>query len=198
MSHDTWIHRLARICIRPLVTTAVTPNHLTGARLVTGLGASALISTGSSPWIWAGAALFLLSMLLDRADGELARLSATSSDAGHRFDLWSDALCDTGILVALGLCQRDGVFGAWAALLGVVAGASAASIFYRVLELDRRLGPGSVSFEAAGGFDPDDAIAIVPLGVCLGLGDWVLAAAAVATPICALALGVRLKDRERQ
>jgi hypothetical protein len=41
-------------------------------------------------------------------------------------------------------------------------------------------------FQAVGGFDPDDAIAIVPLSVVLGVGDWTLLAATVATPATAV------------
>ena len=36
MSHHTWLHRIVRPAVRPLVGTAVTPNHLTALRLITG------------------------------------------------------------------------------------------------------------------------------------------------------------------
>jgi phosphatidylglycerophosphate synthase len=186
MSHDTWIHRLARACVRPLANTPVTPNHLTAARLASGILASALIAAGSTPWTLAGCTLFLLSMLLDRADGELARLTGKTSPFGHRFDLWTDALCDTLVVASLGIAQRDGIFGDWAYLMGGVAALAVAAIFTRVLAVDRALGEGSVMFEATAGFDPDDAIAIVPLSVVLGLGDWTLAAASVAAPVAAI------------
>ncbi len=185
MSHDTWIHRIARRAVRPLAATAVTPNHLTAARLVSGVVAAALLCVGDAPWTWAGAALFLFSMLLDRADGELARLTGRHSAFGHRFDLWTDAVCDTAVVLSLGIAQRAGHFGHWAPLMGLLAAASVALIFVHVLATDRRLGPGSVMFQATAGFDPDDAIAIVPLALALGAGDWVLAAAAVAAPVAA-------------
>ena len=197
MSHDTWLHRLARVCVRPLVATPVTPNHLTGARLATGVAAAAALATGSSPWVAAGTALFLVSMLLDRADGELARLSGRGSAFGHRFDLWTDAVCDTCIVASLGIAQRGGSFGLWALLMGVVAAVSVAVIFVNVLAVDRRLGPGSVMFQATAGFDPDDAIAIVPLAVLFGAGDWVLAAATVATPLVAVVVVVHLRRLDR-
>ena len=185
MSHDTWIHRLARVCVRPLTATPVTPNHLTTARLLSGVAAAALVAAGAAPWTIIGCALFLISMLLDRADGELARLSGKTSAFGHRLDLWADAVCDTLIVLALGIAQRDGVFGGWAVPMGAIAALSVAVIFLNVLALDQRLGSGGVSFQATAGFDPDDAIAIVPVAVACGVGDWVLLAALLAAPAAA-------------
>ena len=183
MSHNTWIHRLARTCVRPLVHSPMTPNHLTGLRLLSGLAASICLATGQPAWINTGCGLFIISMLLDRADGELARLSGKTSAFGHRFDLWTDALCDSLILLGLGIGMRDGSFGTWAVAMGSIAAASSGIIFYQVLALDKRLGAGSVMFQAVAGFDPDDAIIIVPLAAAFGFGDWILAAAAVATPL---------------
>ena len=39
MSQVTWVHLAARVCVRPLVSTVVTPNHITTVRLVAGLAA---------------------------------------------------------------------------------------------------------------------------------------------------------------
>jgi len=185
MSHDTWIHRVARVCVRPLIGTPVTPNHLTAARLLSGVAAAALVAIGAAPWALIGCALFLLSMLLDRADGELARLTGKTSAFGHRLDLWTDAVCDTVIVLALGIAQRDGLFGGWAVLMGAIAALSVAVIFVNVLALDRHVGPGGVMLQATAGFDPDDAIAIVPIAVASGVGDWVLPAALLAAPAAA-------------
>ena len=40
MSHNTWAHKVTDPVVRILAKTAVTPNHLTTARLATGLAAS--------------------------------------------------------------------------------------------------------------------------------------------------------------
>ena len=198
MSHDTWIHRIARFCVRPLVATRVTPNHLTGARLASGLAGAAMLAVGVAPWTVAGTVLFLISMLLDRADGELARLSARRSAFGHRFDLWTDAVCNTCIVASLGLAQRDGLFGGWSYLMGGIAAISVALIFAHGLSLDRRLGPDAIMFQATAGFDPDDAVAIVPLAEVFGVGDWVLALASVAAPLAAALLVRHLRTRFAQ
>ena len=40
MSHNTWIHRIVRVGVRPLVPTAVSPNHITRLRLILGVAAA--------------------------------------------------------------------------------------------------------------------------------------------------------------
>ncbi|MCH8834893.1 MAG: CDP-alcohol phosphatidyltransferase family protein, partial [Proteobacteria bacterium] len=67
------------MAVRPLVGTAVTPNHLTTLRLATGLAAAGALAVGTSPWQHVGAAIFVVSLVLDRADGELARLAGKTS-----------------------------------------------------------------------------------------------------------------------
>lgn len=79
MSHDTWIHRAVRGAVRPLARTPVTPNQVTTLRLITGLAAAAAFAQGGEGWRQVGAGLFLVSLFLDRADGELARASGKSS-----------------------------------------------------------------------------------------------------------------------
>ena len=46
MSHNTWIHRIVRVGVRPLVATPVTPNQLTTLRLASGLAATAAFAVG--------------------------------------------------------------------------------------------------------------------------------------------------------
>jgi len=49
----TYAHYVGRWCIRPLVHTPVTPNHLTTLRLLTGLAAGAAFSMGDYFWtVW--------------------------------------------------------------------------------------------------------------------------------------------------
>ena len=37
MIGDSWTHKIARICILPLVNTSISPNHVTIIRLITGV-----------------------------------------------------------------------------------------------------------------------------------------------------------------
>ena len=117
MSHDTWLHKIARFTIvRPLVPTRVTPNHLTTVRIIAGVSAAVALGTGQPGWSAVGAGLFILSMLLDRADGDLARLTGRTSPGGHAYDLFADTLCNALIFLGLGIGLRGSDFGFWAML----------------------------------------------------------------------------------
>ena len=182
MSHNTWIHRGVRVLVRPLVGTPVTPNQLTGLRLVTGLSAAGAFAAGAAPWQYYGAGLFVLSMLLDRADGELARLGGKTTPGGHKFDLLSDMLCETLLFIGLGVGLRDSILGPWAIALGVVAGIAVALTFWLFQRAEHRVGRPAAATRPVAGFDPDDALIIVPVAVVLGGSVPLLAAAAAGAP----------------
>ncbi len=191
MSHETLIHRIVRPGVRLLVNTRVTPNHVTTARLATGIAAAAAFAEGSDSWRSIGAALFVFSTLLDRADGDLARLSGRISRSGHKYDLVSDALCNALALAGLGVGLRDGTFGAWAPAMGVLAGLAVSGILLLVMAVERRQGLRSAELPGLGWFDVDDAVLLLPLVVWLGESDWALAAAAVCGPAFLLFMVVR-------
>lgn len=195
MSHDTWIHRGVRVLVRPLAGTPVTPNHLTTARLLTGLGAAAAFATGAPGWIRAGAVLFLLSMAFDRADGELARMRGKSTRFGHFYDIVTDAVCDTAVLAGIGVGLSAGTFGRFAILMGVIAGVSVAVIFYLIMRMERELGEGGGAFAAFAGFDADDAMVLIPVAMWLGYGEALLLAAAVAAPLSLGVVAVKFRRR---
>ncbi len=197
MSHNTWIHRTVRVAVRPLVATPLTPNHVTIVRLVTGLAAAGAFAHGGEAWRHWGAGIFLLSMFLDRADGELARLSGKSSARGHFFDLISDALSNALAFAGLGIGLRDSMFGTWAPLMGLVAGAAIAAILLLVVRLEDLHGARAGELRGAAGFDPDDAMLVVPLAVWLGGADWLLLAAAVGAPGFALFMALKFRARWR-
>jgi phosphatidylglycerophosphate synthase len=186
MSHNTWIHRGVRILVQPLARTPVTPNHLTTARLLTGLGAAAAFALGEEPWIRAGILLFVLSMLFDRADGELARLSGKGSRFGHFYDMVTDAVCDTAVLAGLGIGLSAGPWGKLAIAMGLIAGVSVAFIFYLIVAIERDLGLGNGTFSAVAGFDPDDSMLIIPIAMGLGYGETLLLAAVILAPLAAV------------
>lgn len=186
MSHNTLIHRAARLAVRPLVDTPVTPNQVTTLRLVAGLAAAGAFAAGTETWLDWGAGLFLLSMFLDRADGELARLSGRTSPWGHRYDMVSDSLCNMLAFIGLGIGLWNGPFGGWAPLLGLAAGLAVAGILWLVMRLEELHGARAGEVSLAAGFDPDDGLLAVPILVWLGLPDWLLAAAAIGAPAFAV------------
>ncbi len=195
MSHDTWIHRGVRVLVRPLARTRVTPNHLTTTRLLTGLGAAAAFAVGGDLWIRAGVALFVISMLLDRADGELARLSAKSSRFGQLYDIFADAVCDTSVLAGIGIGLSAGPFGKLAVVMGLVAGLSVAFIFYLIMKMERDLGPGRGAFGAFAGFDADDIMVVIPIAMWLGYGETLLVASVVLAPLAAVLVYLSFRTR---
>ena len=190
MSHDTLIHGLVRPAVRALAAhTGLTPNHLTTLRLTTGLAAAAIFAQG--PYGWAsifGGLIFLLSMLLDRADGELARHTNQMSVAGHRYDLVSDCIVgfSTFIGIGIGVGHTAGLNALW---LGGVAGLGISMLF---LELNVLKIASVRGYDLFGGrirVDPDDAVIVVPVLVWCDLAAPMLIAAAVVTPLAALGVG---------
>ncbi|MGL4964286.1 MAG: CDP-alcohol phosphatidyltransferase family protein [Inquilinus sp.] len=189
MSHDTLIHRIVRPVVRRIAPIGVTPNQLTSVRLVTGVVAAVAFACGG---IWAdlGGVVFLLSMLFDRADGELARQTGRMSPEGHRYDLCVDCLCDAIAFIGIGIGLAQAGLGIAPVLLGAAAGIGIGVLFWqlnvtKVIELSR------YAMRHRGVVvDPDDALALVPVFVWLGLAWPMLIVAAVITPAGALWLGV--------
>ncbi|MBM3581515.1 MAG: CDP-alcohol phosphatidyltransferase family protein [Alphaproteobacteria bacterium] len=185
MSHDTWIHHVARVVVRPLAKTAVTPNQLTTVRLATGIAAAGTLAVGHDPWPDVAAGVFVLAMVLDRADGELARMTGKTSPFGHTYDLIADALCNALIFVALGAASRDSVYGYWAMPMGIAAGLAVAAILGMVVRVEKAAGARAAELGGFAKFDPDDAMLVVPLAIWLGGASILLVAAAVGAPLFA-------------
>lgn len=188
MSHNTWLHRIVGVGVTPLVRTAVRPNHITIGRLLTGVTAAALFTVGTrEAELWASG-IFLLSMLLDRADGILARKQGTMSRAGHIFDLIADAICATMVFIGIGA----GLHGTWLGdasyLLGCAAGTAIAFSFWMSARLEAVSGTQALGLSGAGGFDPDDAMLAVPLAGALGFSLYLLIVAALVAPLFAMIL----------
>lgn len=186
MSYNTWIHKFARQLVMPLLDTPITPNHLTTGRLLFGLAAAVCFGVGETAWNVLGALAFIVSMVLDRADGELARLSGKSSRFGAIYDLITDAICNAALFIGLGVAAMNGELGVWGLVMGVVAGICISVIFYAVIEVAASIDAGAAAFNSFAGFDPDDAIIIVPIGAALGYGQLLLTLAAIITPFVAI------------
>lgn len=188
MSHDTWIHKVARATVsRPLARTRVQPNHLTTLRLAGGLAAAGCFAVGAPGWWTAGAVVFMASMLLDRADGDLARLTGRTSPFGHRYDLIADAASNAVAFVGIGIGLRESAaLGGWAMPLGVLAGLAVAMVLWAVMRLEEGQGAGAGELRGVAGFDPDDAMLAVPAAVLLGWSEGLLIAAAIGAPAFAL------------
>jgi len=189
----SWTHRLARLLVRPLVGSGITPNHLTTARLATGvLSCIALLPTDGSWLGWAGA-LWLISALLDRADGELARIANMSTPAGHRYDYAVDNFVNSSFFVALGLGLRESTLGGPAIALGLWTGAALYACGYWSEVLEQLKGPGSKAYSGAFGFDLDDLLYLLAPIVWLGWRAQLLVAACCGATFMMLLTGWRLR-----
>ncbi|WP_026873519.1 CDP-alcohol phosphatidyltransferase family protein [Inquilinus limosus] len=191
--HTSWTHRLTRIMVRPLVGTRVTPNHLTTARLLTGLASAGAFAVGDARWTFWGGVIWLVSCLLDRADGELARLGNSSSRFGHIYDYYSDITVNALMFLAIGIGLRTGWLGSAGPLLGILASAGVllASILSERLEA-----AGAVETKAYVGilgFDFDDALYLFAPAAWFGLFPYILIGAAIGGPFFAILTAVRLR-----
>jgi archaetidylinositol phosphate synthase len=188
MSHDTVIHRLVRPAVRVAARTGLTPNQVTTVRLATGLAASVMFANGTYGWMVIGGMVFLFSMLLDRADGELARQTDRMSAGGHRYDLAADGIASVATFVGLGigLAHTGGRSALW---FGVLAGFGIGALF---LELNVMKVVSVCGHDLFGGritVDPDDAMILVPILIWCNLAGPMVIVAAVITSCAAMGVG---------
>lgn len=189
--NDTWSHAAARTLIRPLVGTWVRPNHITVMRLATGVMACLLLAAGGSAnESWFGV-LWLISAFLDRADGELARIAHLQSRGGHLFDYYTDVALNSGFFLAAGINLRHGPLGGWALPAGVVACLSMLACCMLAESYETEAATGERVWEGGWGFQPDDALYLLPLFVWLHWLAPVVVAAAVVTTCIALVILAR-------
>jgi len=196
--HTSWTHRLARVMVRPMVGTRVTPNDLTTGRLVTGIAACAAFLPGEPSWNLWGGILWLLSCLLDRADGELARLGGTSSVGGHRYDYYCDVAVNSLFFLAIGIGIGNGndlennAFSGWAVALGVIASMSVAIASVLSEQLEEVSENDDKAYSGILGFDFDDILYLFGPAAWFGLFPYILIGASICAPIIAVLTRVRL------
>lgn len=192
MSGSSWTHLAVRPLVRLLIGTWVRPNHLTTLRLLFGVGACACFAVGSRTGMAWGGAAWLVSALLDRADGELARLGGLSSPGGHVYDYYADIGVNTLFFVSIGVGLRHSWLGGWAVPLGLVSGAAVflSSVFSVLLE--QRSPPGTKAYSGRWGFDPDDALYLMGPLAWLGWLSPILIGAAFGASAVTVLTAVRL------
>ena len=89
---------------------SVTPNRLTMAAFLLGIGAAACFAMADRWWLVAGGLLFHLSFVVDCMDGKMARLNQNGSMFGAWFDFIFDRIRVVICTVALmgGQYERTG------------------------------------------------------------------------------------------
>lgn len=197
MVGDSWTHKIARVCILPLVNTSVTPNHLTILRLVTGLLACTGFALGNQEGNLWGGIFWLISAFLDRADGELARVSGKTSEWGHKFDYFCDVTVTALFFVGIGIGLRESSLGMWSVVMGLSAaiGVVAAEILAEKIDQAQK-DTGEKAYAGFAGFDFDDVLYLFAPVVWLNLHYPFLIGASVGAPIFALVTLYKLRNLE--
>jgi phosphatidylglycerophosphate synthase len=116
--------RLSRPLSRLALRWGVSPNGVTLVSFAVGLGAVWFFWNATPARALVGLALYALAVILDHADGEVARLALRESPAGARLDVIADTAIHALLLVALGLTAQRAAGGG--AVAGVVAALGAA------------------------------------------------------------------------
>jgi phosphatidylglycerophosphate synthase len=178
-----WDVRLARVLVRTLRHTPLTPNMLTTLGLVASLLAAWLMASGDSRRVALAGAFFMLAVFIDHADGEFARLTGLTSRFGHYYDHVAAGLGYVSLFVGLGIGLRAGWLGSWAPLAGAIAAGSIGVIFLIRVFLEETAGRTMVAQGNWRGFEPEDALYLVGPVAWLGLLGPFLVAAALGAPM---------------
>ena len=126
---DYYYHRpLAGLMVQLLLPLPFTPNQITIASGVVGVLAGVAIGcagAGAEYWAVIGGCLLLLSILLDCADGQLARLRGIVSPAGRILDGLVDFAAPTAVFIGQAVFLVSLGHRLWLVLLvGSLAGGS--------------------------------------------------------------------------
>lgn len=117
---DLVLHRrLSRLVTRVAMAWSLTPNQVSLASLLVGLVAAWCVWGATPLSALVGLATYVVAVVLDHSDGEVARLAAAESVLGG----WLDILVDTAVhaLMVLGLGATAEAVAGTGAALGVAA-----------------------------------------------------------------------------
>jgi phosphatidylglycerophosphate synthase len=183
MKNPPWDQRIARVLVRPLVRTPVTPNQLTVFTLMVALAGAALLATGGTTLMNWGAGIFVLARFLDHFDGELARQKNMKSRLGYYLDYVSGGISYAALFFGIGWGLKAGALGPWAIVLGAIGAAVAIVSMFFNLGIDKaaKLEDGAATgYPGIAGFELEDGIYLLapitwlgwlePFFVLCGLG----------------------------
>ncbi len=164
MEKPPYDQRLARIMVRPLAHTPLTPNHITLLTLALGLAAAWLFAAGEAAAANWGAGVFVLARFLDHFDGELARLTGKTSRLGYYLDYISGGLSYGALFAGMGIGLAGGDLGNWALALGAAGFASAILSMFLNLDLDKAMeltDGDAVGYPGMAGLELEDGIYLI-------------------------------------
>ena len=179
-----WDQRIARVAVKPLVRTAVTPNHATLVTLLLALAGAGLLAVGEPTLANWGAGVFVLARFLDHFDGELARQKGMASRFGYYFDYVTGALSYGALFLCIGIGLRHGALGGWALALGLAGIVSAVVSMFVNLQIDKHQGGDgdACGYPAFAGVELEDGIYLLAPITWLGFLTPFFIAAALGAP----------------
>ncbi len=186
MASRPWDSRLANLLVRPLRNTPVHPNHVTTLGLAVGLAAATSYARGTPGAADAGALGYVVSAILDHADGELARLTGKTSSFGHSYDRAADLTVKLSLFAGMGLSVRHGQLGWMGPVFGITAGLAVITIFSLRSAMARWRGRAAFDQPSWGGFEIEDILYLVAPVTWLGWLEPFVVAAGMGAPVFAL------------
>lgn len=100
--------RCSRWLTRLLIRLPVTPNQVTLLSLALGLGAAWMLWSATQASALAGLALYMLAVVADHSDGEVARLTFQESAFGEWLDFTTDTVIHAGLVLGMGVTASRG------------------------------------------------------------------------------------------
>lgn len=180
-----WDSRIAALLVRPLRATSVHPNHLTTVGLATGLVSAGLYARGGAA-ADLGGVLLIATMIIDHADGELARTTGKTSAFGHAYDRIVDLVVKLCTFLGMGIGLRTGPLGGWSIVLGGAAGLALLVIFNARSALARRRSAAEAFHQPSfAGFEIEDILYLIAPVTWLGGLSGFLVATGIGAPLFA-------------
>jgi archaetidylinositol phosphate synthase len=166
--------------------------------LAVGLAACALLAVGTrTTAAWSGA-LWIATCVLDRADGELARMADLRSESGKVLDYYSDMILDALWFLGAGFGLRRGALGDIAVPLGLLSCGSMLLCIWYAEMFERLSGPGVKAWSGVQRFHPDDALFLLAPLTWLNWLAPILVASSICTPIIAIVFVARYVALKRR
>lgn len=193
MASNSWDSRLARACVAPFRETRLHPNHITTLSLALGIAAGAAYAGGGTTPMNFGAALYMVSMLVDHMDGEFARMTGKTSEAGHKYDRQADLIVKLVAWSGMGIGLARNADSFLPVLEGMACGIAFVAIFVFHSMIGRRTGEGEPDQPSAGNFEIEDVLYLIGPITWFGILPAFLIAASIGAPIYAFLVFLRLR-----